>query len=214
MVALKAGFAAVQNRIEIMARTDASSAPQGEYAAMQADSGSVAHMSLARCSLVSALLIMTCSNIQPAPMPAMEPILHEVVEWLTNEFALPPVEPMPNVVFVSVVSEHYEAAIASVGPDKPLSGNSNVEAFYNSLTRTIYLPHGWNADTPRDVSMLVHEMVHYVQDRTGMRFACAGERERMAFDAQERWLQLAGTDLETEFGIDGFTLILHTNCLF
>ncbi len=45
-----------------------------------------------------------------------------------------------------------------------------------------------------------------------MRFACPGEREALAYKAQDAWLRLFGTDLATGFGIERATLLVATAC--
>jgi hypothetical protein len=57
-------------------------------------------------------------------------------------------------------------------------------------------------------------MVHHLQNVAGLKFACHEAREKQAFAAQQQWLALFGKDLATEFGIDPFTLLVRTNCLF
>jgi hypothetical protein len=37
-------------------------------------------------------------------------------------------------------------------------------AVYDDLTKTIFLPHSWKGETPADLSVLVHEMVHHLQN--------------------------------------------------
>jgi hypothetical protein len=56
-------------------------------------------------------------------------------------------------------------------------------------------------------------MVHHVQNLAGLIFACAEEREKMAFAAQEKWLSLFGSDLAHEFDLDSMTLLVRTNCI-
>jgi hypothetical protein len=81
-------------------------------------------------------------------------------------------------------------------------------------SRTLYLPIGWSAATPVELSLLVHEVVHHLQAVHDQRFPCSAARERQAFDTQARWLAMFGEDLESALGIDRFTLIVATNCLF
>jgi hypothetical protein len=89
-----------------------------------------------------------------------------------------------------------------------------VVAVYDDVSDTIYLAHGWTGHTPAGLSVIVHEMFHHLQHEAGSTYACPEEREREAFAAQERWLAEFGTNLETEFGIDPFTLLVRTNCPF
>src|SRR6185503_9446763 len=73
--------------------------------------------------------------------------------------------------------------------------------------RSIF-PTGWSGTTAAELSMLVHEMVHHMQNGAGLKYECPEAREELAFTAQERWLSLFGTDLDAEFGIDPFTLLV------
>ncbi len=63
-----------------------------------------------------------------------------------------------------------------------------------------------------EVSILVHEMVHHAQNLAGMKAECPQARERMAYEAQQRWLSRFGVDMAEAFGIDGFTLLVFTSC--
>ncbi len=45
-----------------------------------------------------------------------------------------------------------------------------------------------------------------------MRFACPGEREALAYHAQDAWLGLFGESLESAFGINDATLLVSTVC--
>ena len=57
-------------------------------------------------------------------------------------------------------------------------------------------------------------MVHHLQNRAGLKFACPAEREQMAYEAQDKWLGLFGRNLQSEFEIDAFTLRVSTTCGF
>ena len=61
--------------------------------------------------------------------------------------------------------------------------------------------------------MLVHEMVHHIQNRAKLKYACPEQREKLAYEAQERWLARFGPSLESEFELDPFTRLLHVNCM-
>jgi hypothetical protein len=62
--------------------------------------------------------------------------------------------------------------------------------------------------------MLVHEMVHHLQNVGQLKFACPQEREKLAYKAQDGWLALFGSDLMQEFQIDPFSLLVKTNCFY
>jgi hypothetical protein len=86
-------------------------------------------------------------------------------------------------------------------------------ALYDDATRTIYLPAGWTGETPAELSVLVHEMVHHLQNVAGLRYECAAARERPAHVAQDRWLALFGRSLVDEFALDSMTLLVRTACM-
>ena len=65
-----------------------------------------------------------------------------------------------------------------------------------------------------DLSVLVHEMVHHLQNIGGIRYECPAAREQLAYLAQDKWLGLFGQDLEHAFEIDKFTLKVSTSCGF
>ena len=64
------------------------------------------------------------------------------------------------------------------------------------------------------MSVLVHEVVHHLQHVAKLPHACPQEREQLAYRAQERWLRRFDRSLASEFGTDGFTLLVRTNCGF
>jgi hypothetical protein len=152
-----------------------------------------------------------------APVGAAQPggpveghvaVVQAVASWVAGEIALPATAPPPTIRFATperlAALRHGEA----VG-----HGSSEVVALYHDAERTIYLREGWTGRTPEERSVLVHEMVHHLQNLAGLRFACPAEREQAAYAAQARWLERAGSSLEAAFGIDGMTLLLRTRCL-
>ncbi len=122
----------------------------------------------------------------------MEAALTTIAAWLSFNLMLPPVYDHPSVEFVSL---------------------AKVEALYDDKTRTIFLPQGWTGRSPAELSLLVHEMVHHVQNVAGLTYACPEEREKIAYAAQRQWLALFGRDLMRDFKIDPMTLLVRTNCM-
>src|SRR6185503_4329912 len=107
-------------------------------------------------------------------------------------------------------------SIRSMESDPTFSTGSlpDVVSLYEDEVRTIHLPTGWSGTTAAELSMLVHEMVHHMQNGAELKYECPEAREELAFTAQERWLSLFGTDLDAEFGIDPFTLLVRTHCFY
>ena len=88
-------------------------------------------------------------------------------------------------------------------------------AIYDTPQRRILLTADWAPGSPRDQSMIVHELVHHAQALLGRRHDCPQAREEEeAYRLQKEWLQGSGGDLKSEFGIDGLTLLVLTTCGF
>jgi hypothetical protein len=99
------------------------------------------------------------------------------------------------------------------GRSTPPDVGQDVNAIYDDHTRTIYLLEHWSSARPADVSVLVHEMVHHLQNLAGEEFMCPQEREKDAYKAQRTWLSLFNRTLEQEFNVDPMTVLVRTNCL-
>jgi hypothetical protein len=147
-------------------------------------------------------------------------LLRTIASWLSSEIGLPLIDELPAIAFAS---PRQIEALRHLHLSPGDAGNAHLHApvddpeiiaIYRDDVRTIYLPEGWSGRTPQELSILVHEMVHHVQNVAELRFACPEHREKSAFEAQALFLALFDTDLEAEFGIDPFTLLVRTNCLF
>jgi hypothetical protein len=144
-------------------------------------------------------------------------VVAAVMGWTAADMGLPVLDELPRLVFVephellnelTTQRQRVEAAPAAS------AGTAQIEAFYNSRTRTLYMPAGWTGSSPTELSVLVHELVHHLQTLSSQQFDCPADREKQAFASQARWLQMFGEDLEGAFGIDGFTLLVRTKCAF
>jgi hypothetical protein len=140
--------------------------------------------------------------------PVQPPSLIDIIAtWLEANFDLPSTEKLPTLATLPAA----ELVEIRYGPGSTVAPGEVVAA-YDDDTQTIYLAEGWTGRSPAQLSVLVHEMVHHLQASADMRFACPGEREVVAFRAQEAWLELFGQDLESAFGIDRAMLLFATVC--
>jgi len=138
-------------------------------------------------------------------------LLRSLAQWLSQEIGLPAMRDLPGVQFSS--SKRMAILRArDTASDRMAGSHAEVLAVYDDRARVIYLPDGWTGSTPAELSVLVHELVHHIQNEADLKFACPQEREQAAYEAQGRWLRLFGHDLETDFELDGFTLLVRTNC--
>jgi Domain of unknown function (DUF6647) len=153
----------------------------------------------------------------------MQALLKAIITWLSVNYGLPANYDVPNVRFSTPLEitsirygglkpqRHREARAAyDAGP---ADQRYSTVAIYDDQTKTIILPVGWQGESPAELSVLVHELVHHLQTIAGSTYACPQEREALAYDAQNKWLGLFGRSLASEFKIDAMTLLVRTKCL-
>ena len=154
------------------------------------------------------------------PRPALgEPLLAAIETWLSIEFDLPIPGNHPRIELVppaEIAALRYRGRFPNAGTERASSGHSasDIVAVYSDSARTIYLAENWTGGTPAELSVLVHEMVHHLQNLAGLKYECPQAREKLAYLAQERWLALFGRDLAQDFELDGFSLLAKTKCFY
>jgi hypothetical protein len=143
-----------------------------------------------------------------------EELMNSILNWLVARFDLPAIREAPRIEFVqpgSMARLRYRGSASNQG--MPLDVGRDIVAVYDDANRTIYLPEGWTGVTPAEQSLLVHEMVHHLQNLGKLKYECPEAREKLAFAAQEQWLELFNRTLAGEFALDPFTLLVRTSCL-
>jgi hypothetical protein len=160
-----------------------------------------------RCNFIkSAAVCIAAANPVAATERHDAPLMIDTIAlWLLVNFGLPVSAQAPALVGVSAA----ELVAMRYGPDNAAPAG-DVIAVYDE--GTIFLAHGWTGRTAAELSILVHEMVHHLQSSAEMRFACPGEREVLAYRAQDAWLGLFGESLESAFGIDPAMIVVGTAC--
>ena len=139
----------------------------------------------------------------------MEQLINVIMVWLSLTFALPTTPERPQVSHVPA----QRITAIHLGVASGAAHDQTILGAYDARTQTIFLRDDWDSRNAADVSVLVHELVHYLEDRASRRYECLGEREALAYEAQQRWLRLFGKDLQSAFGLDAFTLKMRTTCL-
>jgi hypothetical protein len=153
----------------------------------------------------------------------MDALLTAIVIWISANYALPASLNHPRIERVASVemaglryrgllSALQRKTIALQEQESSFEKRRDVVALYNDETRTIYLSDKWAGATPAELSVLVHEMVHHLQNEAGISYECPAEREKLAYEAQDNWLRLFGRNLEQEFEINGLALLVSTSC--
>jgi hypothetical protein len=151
-------------------------------------------------------------------LTARHALLGHVAEWLSQTFNLPLIRAEPNLEQTpadELVALRY-GTLRRRSVDGPTSAapatpdpRSTVAVYVDN---TIYLSKEWTGRTPADLSVLVHEMVHHIQSLGNIHDECPRAREKLAYAAQQRFLQIYERGLETEFEINPFTVLVNTTC--
>jgi Domain of unknown function (DUF6647) len=145
--------------------------------------------------------------------------LASIIAWLAENFNLtaadqPRVEFVPPARIAAFRYRGFARPQIAAGDNQAMhDAGREIVAVYDDATRTIYLPEGWSGTTPAELSVLVHELVHHLQNGAQLKYECPQARETVAYAAQERWLGLYDRSLLSEFEIDPFTLLVRTRCM-
>jgi len=139
----------------------------------------------------------------------MDGLLTAIVIWLSATWGLPAIQDHPRIELAPPAT----LVAVRIGGSTASASGRELEALYDDRTRTIYLPWGWTGATPAELSVLVHEMVHHLQNVGGLKYECPEAREKPAYAAQDKWLSLFGRNLVDEFELDPMTVLVRTKCM-
>jgi len=155
----------------------------------------------------------------------MEGLLTAIVVWLSVNFDLPANFDHPRIELMpasQMADLRYKILLPTRQRTPPNNKNGAAQmreprpivAVYDNRNKIVYLSDKWTGRTPADLSVIVHEMVHHLQRAAGLAYDCPSGREKLAYQAQDRWLAQFGRSLESEFQIDRLTLLVTTSCAF
>jgi hypothetical protein len=162
-----------------------------------------------------------CNAPEPPDARVTAQQLDEIMRWIAERFDLPRSAERPAIVFESPADltrtrnggflAHPSTRNAPNAEHRSVRGG--VLALYNDARRVIHLSEDWTGANDADMSVLVHEMVHHLQNIAGVKYFCAGEREQIAYQAQSAWLRQFDKSLDSEFGLDALTLLVRSRCM-
>ena len=115
----------------------------------------------------------------------MKEILTALMIWLGANTPLDTNHDIPKILFLSQdkMEKLYYVQEQESNPNNKLHG------LYDTDKDTIILLDAWDRRKPWDMGVLVHEMVHYLQDVNGIEFSCVNEMERDAWPIQKKYLK-------------------------
>ncbi len=132
------------------------------------------------------------SGVSPA-------LLFELNAWLDAETEYRERDRRPLIEFVGAERGEDLRGVAD-------RSGGRTRGLYDAEIETIYLVEPWSPDNPRDISVLLHEMVHHRQ--SGQHWYCDQAQEWRAYQIQAQWLA------EQEIA-DGFywpAVLLQSSC--
>lgn len=117
----------------------------------------------------------------------------------------------PDTFMPRVVLKSSEEINREFCPD---GGCLNTVALYNNDTKTITVNENLDPTKEYDISVLLHEFIHHLQNINGHRRSdCSGEREGQAYTTQRAFLKSRGDkDTSATMGVDAFTELLISQC--
>ena len=68
------------------------------------------------------------------------------------------------------------------------ANDSHLHAFYSPLNETIYINKEFDVNDPFNQSILLHEILHHVQFKNGVKYRCIAELEQEAYPLQQQYL--------------------------
>ena len=89
--------------------------------------------------------------------------------------------------------------------------SSHLHGFYDTKKDIIYLPDTFELHDPWQQGVLLHELLHYVQDQNEAKFQCKNDMETEAWPLQKKFL-LEYHDYDWEY--DKFWFSMVSKCFF
>jgi len=115
-------------------------------------------------------------------------LVESLEAWLDRDGSYPAAKQRPTI---QVVPSWHEV-VASHEASRT-RGDGRTRGLYDARHGTIYLVAPWDGSDPRDLSVLLHELVHHRQNHA-RHWYCVSEQEWDAYRLQEEWLAEYGLD--------------------
>jgi hypothetical protein len=139
-------------------------------------------------------LVTSAASSASRPLPAATQVAQDLLDgigtWLVSNFELPAVQDRPVIDFVPktrLAAMRLQGHFPSEGSNDARynePGQRRPVAIYDDSSKTIFLPDDWVGQSAADKSILVHEMVHHIQNLARIKYECPRAREKPAYLAQ------------------------------
>lgn len=138
----------------------------------------------------------------------MTELMTALMVWIAAATGLPPATTVPDVAYEN--KDTLYTLLYGKAPGARSFGE--VLAVYDYPTKTVRLRKGWDEKNTVHVSILLHELVHYMQFESGRSYECRGDLEKVAYDAQRKYLAERGIKMERALDLDAMFLLIVTTC--
>jgi hypothetical protein len=96
---------------------------------------------------------------------------------------------------IKILPQHQLEQVYSKGKGVPKG--STLHAFYDIKENIIYLPDSFDLYDPWHKAVLLHELIHYVQDQNQADFECNAQMETESWPLQKKYLlEMHGVEWE------------------
>ena len=91
--------------------------------------------------------------------------------------------PVPEVLRMDKAPLEYQYFKGKIPKD------SDVHGFYHLKDKTIYIRGEYPINHPWSQGLILHELLHYIQDMNNTKFGCVAEMEREVWPLQQKYLK-------------------------
>ena len=137
----------------------------------------------------------------------MKSLILALVTWASAQTGLPSTDSLPVVKHVSAKQMWH---MAHPGMEYEPDGTQQYLGLY--ANGVMWLRDDWSPQSPLDVSVLLHELVHHMQAQANVEYPCRGKMEKVAHEAQFAWLEAAGLDPYETIGLNQLYYVMVTTC--
>ena len=143
----------------------------------------------------------------------LKEIIVTLLIWISQnssfEITNPNEYPLPVITFISQEEIHF------IVTKKDIKENTIfiIQAAYIPENNILYLPHDLKLDTLSFKSILIHELVHHIQNINDISYPCDGHTEKDAYNLEMKYLIQNGIEDPYEMmDLDPLSLVLITQC--
>jgi len=151
---------------------------------------------------IHAILAMPVGSQRWGDWSIMDALVAVLIAWIVAKTGMMSADP-PRIIQVPI-----KQMVEMTG------GTARPQAIYKRGDRIIYLRDDWTPDTLLNKAMLVHELVHYLQEIIIVQAPCERAQEADAYHLELAWLREQGIDDPYAFlQTNELAIMLRSLCL-